>query len=103
MRSIGTPAAEASQSAAIMAGSSSWFILATMPRRTPAALLLDLARDEIQEALAHASWERRGALEAPGKSDRPVRWWKRFTTSAVSAGSHVSNPTSVYSRAVRTW
>ena len=36
MRSIGTPARDASQSAAMIAGSSSWFILAMMRAGRPA-------------------------------------------------------------------
>ena len=79
IRSTDTPARDASQSAAMVAGSSSWFILATMRLGRPARWL-SISRPMRSETLAHA---RRGDQDAIQRRHlrRPVRWWNRLTTS----------------------
>ena len=53
IRSIGTPALDASHRASIISGSSSWFILATMRAGFPARLCCDLALDQIEQPRPH--------------------------------------------------
>ena len=53
MRSMGTPAWDASHRASIMSGSSSWFILTMMRRGLAGALVLDLAMDQFEQPRPH--------------------------------------------------
>ena len=78
IRSIGTPAFEASHRASIMSGSSSWFILAMMRAGFPRALVLDLTMDEIEQARPHGDRSHQhgvevGPIGVPGEVVEEIR------------------------------